>query len=294
MEEQPVLQRSVGDVVIHRIIESERPDFDAAQFFPQITPEQWAPYRKRLAGWAMDPAKNALVLPMQSFVLRTRHHTIVVDTCVGDHKQRARPTWNMTTSGVYLERLAEAGVRPEQVDYVMTTHFHTDHVGWNTRWENGRWVPTFPNARYLMSEKELAYELAHHKETPQNQIADSVIPIIEVGRAQLVKNDFAVTDEVRFESTWGHTPDHMSVRIASRGAEAVITGDLIHSPVQCRELDWVPRPDFDPKQAAATRRAFLERQCERDVLVCASHFPSPSFGRVVREGDGFWFEYARD
>jgi glyoxylase-like metal-dependent hydrolase (beta-lactamase superfamily II) len=231
---------------------------------------------------------------MQSFLLRTRHHTIVVDTCVGDHKERARPSWNMTSSGAYLRRFAETGARPEDVDYVMCTHMHTDHVGWNTRLENGRWVPTFPNARYVMSEVEWAHWSTLHKATPQNQIADSVIPIVESGRAQFVKNDFALGDEVAFESTPGHTPDHVSVRIASRGAQAVITGDLIHSPVQCLETDWVPRPDFDPAQAAATRRAFLERCCERDVLVCASNFPSPSFGRVVREGDAFWFQYVTD
>lgn len=286
-------ERQVGDISIARVIESERPDFDAAQFFPSITQERWEPYRQRLAGWALEPTSNALTFPMQSFVVRTRHHTIVVDTCVGDHKQRARPTWNMTESGEFLKRFAETGVRPEDVDYVMCTHMHTDHVGWNTRWENGRWVPTFPNAKYIMSEKEWTYWSTLHKETPQNQIEDSVIPIVEQGRAELVKNDFTIGDEVRFESTPGHTPDHVSVHIASKGAEAVITGDLIHSPVQCLEPEWVPRPDFDPPQAAATRRAFLERYCERDVLVCASHFPSPSFGRVVREGNAFWFQYAK-
>lgn len=288
-----MLQRQVGDIRINRIIESERPDFDATQFFPKVDAEQWAPYRQRLAGWAMETASNALIFPMQSFLLRTRRHTIVVDTCVGDHKQRARPNWNMTSSGEYLKRLAETGVRPENVDYVMCTHMHTDHVGWNTRLQNGRWVPTFPNARYVMSEKEWTYWAAFHKDTPQAQIADSVIPIVKMGLAQMVKNDFAIDEEVWFESTPGHTPDHVSVRIASKGAQAVITGDLIHSPVQCLETEWVPRPDFDPPQAAATRRAFLERYCERDVLVCASHFPSPSFGRVVREGDAFWFKYEK-
>ncbi|OGK94677.1 MAG: hypothetical protein A2X50_13085 [Candidatus Rokubacteria bacterium GWF2_70_14] len=286
-----MLQRQVGDIVINRIIESERPDFDAAQFFPTIAADQWAPYRQRLAGWAMETASNALIFPMQSFLLRTRHHTIVVDTCVGDHKQRARPNWNMTSSGEYLKRLAGTGVRPEDVDYVMCTHMHTDHVGWNTRLENGRWVPTFPKARYVMSEQEWTYWSAFHKDTPQNQIADSVIPVVESGHAQMVKNDFAIDEDVWFESTPGHTPDHVSVRIASKGAQAVITGDLIHSPVQCLETEWVPRPDFDPPQAAATRRAFLERYCERDVLVCASHFPSPSFGHVIREGNAFWFKY---
>jgi glyoxylase-like metal-dependent hydrolase (beta-lactamase superfamily II) len=286
-----MLTRQLGDIVIHRIIESERPDFDAAQFFPHVTPEQWAPYRQRLAGWALDTATNNLVFPMQSYLLRSKHHTILVDTCVGDHKQRARPNWNMTSSGEYLKRFAETGVRPEQVDYVVCTHMHNDHVGWNTRWENGAWVPTFPNAKYVMSEKEWGYWSALHKETPQNQIGDSVVPIVESGHALMVKNDFAIDEDVWLESTAGHTPDHVSVRFRSRGAEAVITGDLIHSPVQLQELDWVPRPDFDPKQAAGTRRAFLERYCERDVLVCASHFPSPSFGHVVREGDGFGFRY---
>jgi hypothetical protein len=109
-----MLERTVGDVTITRILESERPDFDAAQFFPQITAEQWAPYRARLAGWALDPAVNGLVFPMQSFLVRTRHHTIVVDTCVGDHKQRARPNWNMTSSGDYQKRLAEAGCGPSR------------------------------------------------------------------------------------------------------------------------------------------------------------------------------------
>jgi glyoxylase-like metal-dependent hydrolase (beta-lactamase superfamily II) len=168
---------------------------------------------------------------------------------------------------------------------------HNDHVGWNTRLENGRWVPTFPNARYVMSELEWTYWAGLHRETPQNQIADSVLPIVEAGRAQMVKNDFAISDEVWLESTAGHTPDHVSVRVASRGAHAVISGDLIHSPVQCLETDWVPRPDCDPPRAAATRRAFLERCCEQDVLVAFSHFPSPSFARVVREGDAFWLRY---
>jgi glyoxylase-like metal-dependent hydrolase (beta-lactamase superfamily II) len=289
-----MVQRQLGAIRIDRIVESERADFPAAQFFPGTPAEQWAPYRQRLQPWAMDAATQSLILPIQSYVLRTRHHTIIVDTCVGDHKQRQRPTWNMTSSGAYLKALAAAGVQPEQVDYVMCTHMHGDHVGWNTRLVDGRWVPTFPKARYVMSEKEWTYWMGVHKETPQDRIADSVIPIVEAGRALMVKNDHAISDEVFFESTPGHTPDHVSVRVQSGGARAVITGDLIHSPVQCLEPDWVPRPDFDPGQAAATRRAFLERYCESDVLVCASHFPSPSFGHIVRDGDRFWFRYERD
>src|SRR5208282_1852161 len=151
------------------------------------------------------------------------------------------------------------------------------------------WVPTFPNAKYVMSGKELAYWQELHKTTPQNQIADSVQPIVDAGKALLVKNDHALDDEVWFEASPGHTPDHVSVRLASQGAQAVITGDLIHSPVQCAEYDWVARPDADPDLARKTRLAFLERCCGRDILVCGSHFPSPSFGRVVPEGKAFRF-----
>jgi glyoxylase-like metal-dependent hydrolase (beta-lactamase superfamily II) len=286
-----MLQRTLGDLTVHRIVESERPDFDARGFFPQTTAEQWAPHLEWLAPKALDPKSGGLIFPMQSFVVRTRRHTIVVDTCVGDHKERARPTWNRTSSGAYLARLAEAGVRPEQVDYVMCTHLHSDHVGWNTRLENGRWVPTFPNAKVLLSEKELAYWQELHAKTPQPQIADSVLPILAAGKALLVKSDHVLSDEVWLEPTPGHTPDHFSVRLSSRGAQAVITGDLIHSPVQCVEWAWVPRPDFDPAQASETRRAFLDRYCEADVLVCASHFPSPSFGHIVRQGNAYGFRY---
>ena len=286
-----MLHRQVGSLHIHRIVESEFPDFDAQGFFPHTKPEEWEPHRGWLAPRALDLKSNNLVFPMQSYVVKTKHHTIVVDTCVGDHKSRARPSWNMTTGGTFLKRLGEAGIQPEQVDYVMCTHMHSDHVGWNTRLVNGRWVSTFPNAKYVMSAKELEYWKDMHAKTPQNQIGDSVLPIVEAGRAHLVTNDFALSDEVWFEPTPGHTPDHVSVRMSSNGAHAVITGDLIHSPVQCAEHQWVARPDFHPDQARQTRKAFLERYCDTDVLVCASHFPSPSFGHIRPKGNAFHFVY---
>ena len=286
-----MLHRKLGEISIDRIVETDSADFNAREFFPRTSAEQWEPHLSWLSRKGLDAESGNLNFVMQSFLVRTRRHTIVVDTCVGDHKPRARPFWNMTSSGAYLRRLTEAGVRPEQVDYVMCTHMHTDHVGWNTRLENGRWVPTFPNARYVMSGKELAYWQELHKTAPQNQIADSVQPIVDACKALLVKNDHALDDEVWLESSPGHTPDHVSVRVASRGAQAVITGDLIHSPVQCAEYDWVARPDSHPELARKTRKAFLERCSETNMLVCATHFPSPSFGHVVADGKAFRFVY---
>ncbi len=289
-----MLQRPLGHIMINRIIESESPDFDPYGFFPATTPEDWEPHKDWLQPNAMDPVTGNLVLTMQSYLVRTSHHTILVDTCVGDHKKRARENWNMTTSGTFLRRLAEAGVQPEEVDYVMCTHMHVDHVGWNTQLRHGRWVPTFPNAQYVMSQKEWEHWQVVHRETPLDHVTDSVLPIVEAGKAVFVTSDYALDDEVWLESTPGHTPDHVSVRLASNGNNAVVTGDLIHSPVQCVELGWVPRPDFDPAQASATRRSFLEHYCDSDVLICATHFPSPSFGHIAPQGEAFQFVYEHE
>ncbi len=197
----------------------------------------------------------------------------------------------MTSSGAFLRNLAAAGVEPEGVDYVLCTHLHRDHVGWNTRLRDRRWVPTFPNATYVFSQKEFDYWAMQLDQRPNEGWADSVLPVVEAGRAALVGNDFAIDDEVWLEPTPGHTPDHVGVHLKSNGAQAVITGDLMHSPVQCLEPTWAMRADFDHALACKTRRAFLERYCGTDVLVCATHFPSPSLGHIVPSGDAFRFEF---
>ena len=290
-----MLQRRLGDITIDRIIETETADpfFDPLEFFPETTAEHWAPHKAWMEPTAMDPGSGKLVLAIQSFLVRTRHHTIVVDTCVGDGKPRSMPRWNMTSSGRWLQNLAGAGVRPEAVDYVLCTHLHRDHVGWNTRLVDGRWVPTFPNATYLFSRKEFAYWEKERDLRPNEGFGDSVLPIVEAGRVQWVASDFRLDDDVCLESTPGHTPDHMSVRLSSKGAQAVITGDLIHTPIQCVEPAWAMRADFDREQARTTRRAFLERCCGADTLVCATHFPSPSFGRVAPRGNAFFFQFEK-
>jgi len=176
---------------------------------------------------------------------------------------------------------------------VMCTHLHGDHVGWNTRLENGRWVPTFPKARYLFSKKEYTYWSEIHKKTPLDQISDSVLPIIEAKRAELVSSDHALNDHIRLSPTPGHTPDHFAVCAGKGSDAAVFTGDLIHSPIQARYPDLVMRVDTDRDQAVRTRRNFLERYCDTDTLCCTMHFPSPSVGHIKRWGDGFRLEYAK-
>ena len=286
-------QYPLGQITIHRIVESICTGFEPLTFFPQSTPEDWARHKKWMEPRALDPVSGNLVIPIQAFLLRTRHHTIVVDTCVGDHKDRPqRPFWHQQKLGTFLPRLAAAGVRPEDVDYVMCTHLHWDHVGWNTQLRDGRWIPTFPNARYIFAQREWDSFTELNRRTPQPHYADSLLPVMEARQAQLVAGDFALDDEVWLEPSPGHTPGHVCVHLASNGAHAVITGDCIHSPVQCLEPGWIMRADADHALASATRRRFLERYCDSSVTVCATHFPEPSFGRIRERGKAFWFDYA--
>ena len=282
----------IGNLQIMRALEMIMP-FGRQTFFPQTTESDWAPHRHWLEPQALDPVTDELQFPMQSYVVHTSHHTILIDSCVGNDKERPnRPSWHMKTDDAYMRALAALGIAPEDIDFVMCTHLHTDHIGWNTRLEDGRWVPTFPNARYIFSERELAaWRDVGHEKFSRTPYEDSVLPIVEAGRAELVTNDYALDDEVWLESTPGHTPDHVAIALASNGASAVMCGDILHSPVQCLHPEWIPWPDWDAELAKRTRRAFLERYCDTDTLVCTAHFPLPSAGRVVRAGDAFRYEY---
>ncbi|MBV8961734.1 MAG: MBL fold metallo-hydrolase [Hyphomicrobiales bacterium] len=281
------LNFKVGDLTIHRIIEQEGAFLPALEALPGLTPQVLAEHRPWLAPKALD-AKDTLIFCFQSYVVRTPHHTILVDSCIGNDKSRpTRPHWNMKTDDTYMRGLAAAGLRVEDIDFVMCTHLHADHVGWNTRLENGRWVPTFPNARYVFSEKEYEYWAAEHKKTPILAIGDSVLPIMEAKRAELVRDDHQLGDHVRLLPTPGHTPGHVAICLGRGGDDAVMPGDLMHSPLQARIPELSIRFDTDMARSAKTRRSFLERYCDTKTLCCTAHFPSPSVGRIKRWDDGF-------
>jgi len=284
---------ALGDLSIQRIVEQEAPLFDPLTFFPTLTRELLEENRAWLEPAALDPASGNLVLCIQSYIVRTPRHTILIDSCVGNDKPRpARPFWDRLTSDTYMRGLEAAGISVGEIDFVLCTHLHVDHVGWNTRLENGRWVPTFPKARYVFSRKELDYWTGQVGKADVPWIEDSVLPIVAAGRAELVTSDHALGDHVRLEPTPGHTPDHFAVRLGRDGGRAVLCGDLIHSPLQARYPEISMRADYDPAQAAVTRRRFLESVCDTGTLVCTAHFPSPSTGRVARWGEGFRFDFS--
>ena len=282
------LKFSVGDFTIHRIIEQETTFLTAQDALPTLTPELLAENRAWLQKAGALDTTDTLILCFQSYIIKTPHHTILIDSCLGNDKPRPlRPKWNMKTDDTYMRALEASGFSVNDIDFVMCTHLHVDHVGWNTRLENGRWVPTFPKARYVFGRGEFDYWTKENAKAPVAPFADSVLPVVEANKAQIVQNDFSIGDHLRILPTPGHTPGHVAFMLGRAKDEAVFSGDLIHTPLQLRYPELSPKFDVDPLQAATTRRNFLERYCDTDTLCCTAHFPSPSMGKIRRHGNGF-------
>ena len=283
---------ALKDITIHPVVEQQAPFFDVFEFFPTLTQELLEENRSWLQPAFIDPASGKVVLCVQGFIIKSAHHNILIDSCVGNDKPRpARPLWNMMKSDRFEQGLAAAGLTVNDIDYVMCTHLHVDHVGWNTRLENGRWVPTFPKAKYIMADRELAYWTQKEKDDPSGVpwITDSVLPIVEAKRTQIVKSDFAFNESIQFIPTPGHTIDQYSVLVGRPGQDALITGDRIHSPIQGKYAELGMRADYDSRAAGQTRRKVFDRFCDAATVMCVTHFPSPSTGLVRRWGDGYKF-----
>ncbi|MBS0245199.1 MAG: MBL fold metallo-hydrolase [Proteobacteria bacterium] len=282
-----ILKFAVGDLTIHRIIEQETAFLPALEMLPGLTADVLAENRAWMRQAKALDEKDILLLAFQSYVVKTPHHTILIDSCIGNDKPRARPMWHMKTDDTYMRALAIAGLSVDDIDFVMCTHLHTDHVGWNTRLVNGRWVPTFPNARYVFAQQELDYWSEQNAKAPVPPFVDSVLPIVEAQRHEVVGNDHQIGDHVRIVPTPGHTPGHVAFGIGRGKDDAVFSGDLMHSPIQALYPEMSVKFDVDPARAATTRRGFLERYCDTDTLCCTAHFPSPSVGKIRRQGNGF-------
>ncbi len=281
----------IGNITVHRIIEQEAAYFEVLKFFPTLTRELLEENRAWMQPRYLD-ADDKLEMCFQGYLVETPHHNILIDTCVGNHKPRpARPFWHMLNSDRFENSLAAAGFGVGDIDFVMCTHLHVDHVGWNTRLENGRWVPTFPKARYVFADRELAYWEKRQKDDPAAcpWITDSVLPIVAAKRVDLVKSAHAFNDLVTLIPTPGHTIDHYSVQVGKPGADAIIAGDMIHSPIQARYPELGMMSDYDSSQGGRSRRELFGRFCDTSTLMCTAHFPSPSTGRFVRWRDGFDF-----
>ncbi len=275
----------IGRVTVTKIVELEVTG-GSRFLLPQATYDEIRPI-----GWLYPDfadERGRLKMSIHALVVEAPGRRIVVDTCLGNDKENRRiPTWNRMQTG-FLADLAAAGYPRETIDTVVCTHLHVDHVGWNTMLADGRWVPTFPNARYLIGRVEYRHWTALHEREDMNAVlADSVTPVAAAGLVDLVETDYRVCDEVSLVPTPGHTPGHVSLRVVSDGEEALITGDFVHHPCQIARPDWSSTADSDPDAARATREAMLTRLAGARTLVIGTHFAGRTAGHVVPDGPTF-------
>ena len=287
--------RMIGDISVTRVEEILGPGFLPTQLCPDFQPEALQRHRNWLVPNHYHEKSGRLIGSVHSWVLRTGRHTILVDTCVGNDKTRhGFPSWT-NRQGPFLERLAEAGVAPEAVDFVLCTHLHVDHVGWNTRLVDGRWVPTFPNAKYLFARREYDHWQQIERQTgdrvDDGSFDDSVLPVVEAGQALLVESDRGIEDGLFLAPAPGHTPGHITLNLVSRDRKALFTGDIMHHPIQVYYPDWSSGFCTDPVQSRKTRRDVLEFCADQGALMLPAHFGAPHAGRVRRHGTAFAFDF---
>lgn len=271
----------VGNTRVVKVVEGIS-DFEITQILPDASPEKLAV----ISDW-LEPhylKGNLAQLSIHSFVIKAAGKNILVDTCVGNDKDRDPYKMWHQLSTPFLKDLEAAGFAREDIDVVLCTHLHVDHVGWNTMLVDGQWLPTFPNARYLIAKKEWQYwSQAENQLLSDKVLADSVQPLFDAGLVDLVEANHQICPEVYFIPTPGHTPGHISVKIDSLGEQAVITGDMFHHPSQIYYPKWKDAFDTDDEMAHATRAGFIEEYSDTSVLILGTHFPEPSGGHIVTD-----------
>ncbi|MBV1904923.1 MAG: MBL fold metallo-hydrolase [Pseudomonadales bacterium] len=276
------LSWSIGDAKITRIVEIEA-EMPIAGFFPAATPEKLEPHAEWLKPHFLDDDNN-IVLSIHALLIESCGKRIIVDTCVGEMGLKG---FDILTPEKFdfPDKLAAAGFPRESIDYVLCTHLHFDHVGWNTMSVGDKREPTFPNARYLFAKVEWEHWKAEKPSPFTATLDDTVRCIVDAGLADLVEMDHRLTDDVRLEGTPGHTPGHVSVHIESQGQRAMITGDMAHHPVQWSEPDWGISADVEPTRAAATRRRLIEEHADQPLLVIGTHYVTPTAGHLqIKDG----------
>jgi glyoxylase-like metal-dependent hydrolase (beta-lactamase superfamily II) len=273
-----------GNIHVAKVLDTLEPTSPRVLYVDKRK-EDFNPYLEWLQPHFLD-AEKRMLLSIHTFLIRTKHHTILIDTCVGVNKQGlAFPQWNGRQHSTYLRDLAAVGCPPEAVDYVFCTHMHLDHTGWNTQLRDGRWAPTFPNATYLFNKREWEHWKDEPAPTDQAVVQQNILPIIEAGKVAWVENAWGIDDEVTLLPTPGHTPGHCSVRLRSHGREAIITGDMMVHPVQIAEPQWSQQADTDKALAIQTRTQFVDQHCDTDTLILGTHFNTPTGVYIVSKGE---------
>jgi glyoxylase-like metal-dependent hydrolase (beta-lactamase superfamily II) len=286
----------IGGVEVARI-EEKIHYFDADEFYPDIRRDVLQEHASWLAPF-FDIPGHRMPCVFQAFVVKYRGLTIVIDTCFGNDKERPDFLLGHQLQTPFLERLQAVGCKPEDVNLVMCTHMHVDHVGWNTRLADGRWVPTFPNATYVFSQEEYAQYLPENirPESPPPFLfsyQDSVLPVIEAGQAQMVSGEHQVNEILTVLPTPGHTPGHVSIRVGDRDSTGLFIGDVIHNAVQIADPDLNSAYCEVPSLARQSRRQILDTAADTHALLVPGHFVAPHVGHVTRKDGRYRFVGSR-
>jgi len=269
----------VGNVEIVALVDCQL-SAPTRAFFPDLTPEDWQPY-----GEYMNPDGKSFMLTVTSFLVRSGGKTILIDTGIGNWDRPYFPP------GQLPERLRELGVSTGDIDVVLATHIHVDHVGWHTRLEGETPVPMFPSSTYIFARQEWDFFTSPQESAGDERryVRECVVPLGDSADVQLIDGEHALTDELTLLPTPGHTPAHTSIAIMSAGETAVIIGDVCHHPAQVVETEWSPIADMNPALSAQSRASLIQRIEEERALMIAGHFPAPGFGRLVRvDGKRSW------
>lgn len=284
---------SVGQARVARIEETYGPTYPVRDIFPEFNDGLLAEHGHWLAPAHYDAASAYIKLSVHSWLLQVGGKKILIDCCCGNQKSRpARPFWNMLNTP-YLDRLAAAGARPDEIDYVMCTHLHHDHVGWNTQQRDGRWVPTFPNARYVISEPDFEYYRRLDADPDRTEpvefgtFRECVLPIVEAGRADLVTGPHRLNEFLDIIPAPGHSAGHVVFRLESGGQQAVFIGDVLHHLLQVYFPHWNFPKNSDAEQARHSRRMVLEHCASTGALAFPGHVGAPFAGHIEKSGAGF-------
>lgn len=284
----------LGALTVQSVLETACIPLRLADFLPASTAEAIDAEREWLEPRFARLDRGLGFLRFHSYLVRSTHHNILIDCCVGNDKHRPAMAEFHQLKTSWLDNLRACGVTPEQIDYVLCTHMHSDHVGWNTRLQDGRWVPTFPNARYIFARDEFAHRERLHRQNLADgygAFADSVLPVVASGQALLVDSDFALDDCVRLAPAAGHTPGNVVIHLCADGAAAVLSGDVMHHPLQVAHPEWSSAFCEDPALSAAYRRSFLDSHADTNTLILPAHFPAPTAGRIRRAGTRLRYDF---
>jgi len=286
---------NIGSFEIARIADYQGPFFPPEEFFPDFDPEVVNANRDVITDRLIDPATGKLIFSFHSFVVKTGRHTVLIDACIGNDKDRpTRPQFHRMRSS-FIGDLAAVGVKPEDIDYVMCTHLHWDHVGWNTKLADGKWVPTFPNAKYVMAQKEFEHWRGIHDSGADSAHAlafgDSILPVVKTGQSMLVGDDFALEDGLWFEGYPGHTPGNVVIHAKSGGERGVFIGDVLHHPLQCLKPEWSTAACTDAVLSRKSRTRFIEEHSDSGALILPAHFPTPTAGHIHPHKGSYRYDF---